>query len=76
MNLKIQQVSPEPDQEDMGSSVGPLLSFHHIPSARSKDSGHRFSVGVLLSVWVVNREDSQSADGNGVFSSMVLDGCQ
>jgi len=55
------------DPEDMGNLVGPLLSLHHIPSARSKDSGHRFSVGVLLSVWVVNREDSQSADGNGVF---------
>ena len=60
----------------MGNLVGPLLSLYHIPSARSKDSGHRFSVGVSLSVWVVNREDAQSADGNGVFFSMVLDGCQ
>ena len=60
----------------MGNLVWPLLSFHRIPSARSTDSGHRFSVGVLLSVSIVNREDSLSADGNGDFFSMVLDGCQ
>ena len=60
----------------MGNLVWPLLSCNHIPSGRSTGTGHRFSVGVLLSVWVVNREVSQSADGNGVFFSMVLDGCQ
>ena len=59
------------DPEDIGNLVGPQLSWIHIPSAHSTDSGHRFSVGVLSLVQVTTHEDSLSVDGTGVFS-MVL----
>ena len=57
----------------MGNLVWPLLSFHHIPFARSMVAARRLSSELQPSVLVLYHEDLQLVDGS-VFSMVVNSG--